>query len=111
MGYENTDNFDSPPIDAVDLGDFYAKAVALGYSHSCALSLNATVACWGGCYYGQCGNGNVSNIGGLPGTMGDNLDTVDLGASFQCSIKMWSPFRERRRHDRRRQEKMLDSRI
>ena len=28
----------------------------------------------------------------------------------QCSIEMWSPFRERRRHDGRRQEKMLDSR-
>ncbi|MGK5082747.1 hypothetical protein WDW37_05520 [Bdellovibrionota bacterium FG-1] len=59
-----------------------AVQVALGYYHTCALLDNSQVKCWGGNTDGQLGL-NLSNgtkIGDLPGSLGDILPVVDLGA-------------------------------
>ncbi|CAE6963162.1 unnamed protein product, partial [Symbiodinium sp. CCMP2592] len=68
-------------LTAVDLGtDFEAVQLALGYAHSCALSSQGAVKCWGqGNRLGLgLGDGGVY-IGTSPNEMGDALPVVDLG--------------------------------
>jgi alpha-tubulin suppressor-like RCC1 family protein len=54
-------------------------AISTGAYHSCALSDDGTVRCWGANYDGQLGRGNVAQRGDLPDQMGANLAPVDLG--------------------------------
>ncbi|HEX2659424.1 MAG TPA: hypothetical protein VHU40_14170, partial [Polyangia bacterium] len=64
----------------VDLGTGQrAAALALGGTASCALLVNGRIKCWGDPYQGATGHGDTEPRGGAPGTMGDNLPTVDLG--------------------------------
>lgn len=56
-----------------------AKAVALGETHTCAILDTNRVKCWGSAYEGALGYGDGLDHGAVPGTMGDNLATVDLG--------------------------------
>ncbi|MBI2606671.1 MAG: hypothetical protein HYW49_11395 [Deltaproteobacteria bacterium] len=91
LGYGDTANRFSPgPI--VDLGDdagngsgnpYYAKAIAAGFGHTCAILNNDKVKCWGRNNYGQLGLGDNSaskaNIGDEAGEMGNALAFVDLG--------------------------------
>jgi alpha-tubulin suppressor-like RCC1 family protein len=66
---------------AVDLGTGrYAKDIALGFEHTCALLDNNTVKCWGGNGFGQLGQENTTNLGDNAGEMGDSLPVVNLGA-------------------------------
>jgi len=53
--------------------------VAPGGYHTCALHSSGQVKCWGRNAYGLLGQGDETNRGGVPGQMGDNLPTVDLG--------------------------------
>ncbi|HEY5960854.1 MAG TPA: SpvB/TcaC N-terminal domain-containing protein, partial [Polyangiaceae bacterium] len=64
----------------VDLGaERYAKSIALGRNHTCALLDNDQVKCWGSNEYGQLGVGDTRMRGRLATDMGDNLPTVPLG--------------------------------
>eukprot|EP01083_Nonionella_stella_P061236 159612_1 len=70
----------------VDLGtDFQAIRIGSAGDHSCALSVDNRLKCWGFNAYGQLGYGDTNNRGGAPGQMGDNLVHVDLGINFQLA--------------------------
>jgi len=83
-----------------------APVVVAGVQHTCALTRDGNVRCWGGNSSGQLGLGDTRPRGGLPGEMGSNLPRVALGAgrsaraiaaggSFTCallddgSVKCW----------------------
>jgi cysteine-rich repeat protein len=71
----------------IDLGTgLTAKAIATGFSHTCALLSDDSVKCWGANYEGQLGRGDLSSIGDAAGEMGDKLPAVDLGASKVAAI-------------------------
>jgi alpha-tubulin suppressor-like RCC1 family protein len=68
-------------LPAVDLGTGRrAVALALGSTATCALLDDRAVKCWGDPYQGATGHGDIQIRGDRPGTMGDNLPTVDLGS-------------------------------
>ena len=68
-------------LPTVDLGtDRTATAIAAGYAHSCGILDDYTIKCWGLNGNGHLGQGDSpAPHGNGPGTMGDNLPTVDLG--------------------------------
>ncbi|MGZ3724875.1 MAG: hypothetical protein ACXWQQ_03715, partial [Pseudobdellovibrio sp.] len=64
----------------VDLGtNKFAKKIAVGWLHTCAILNDDSVKCWGSNTYGQLGYGNTTARGNASGQMGDNLPTVSLG--------------------------------
>eukprot|EP01083_Nonionella_stella_P030138 82704_1 len=89
LGYEDTNsrgdaaNEMGDNLPEVDLGsNFNVAQVALGVSHSCALSTLNTVKCWGRNDLGQLGQGDTVRRGMNPGEMGNNLPLVDIGQDF-----------------------------
>lgn len=67
---------------AINLGTSRtAKAVAAGYSHTCAILDDNTVKCWGGNVNGQLGLGATGNRGISAGQMAA-LPTVNLGTGL-----------------------------
>eukprot|EP01083_Nonionella_stella_P185515 676693_1 len=67
----------------IDLGwNFTPIQITLGYRHTCALSTNNTVKCWGYNFYGQLGYGDMKTRGSEPNQMGDNLLEINLGSDF-----------------------------
>ncbi|MFN3198639.1 MAG: thrombospondin type 3 repeat-containing protein [Bradymonadia bacterium] len=67
-------------LPTVDLGDgVVVVSVAQGYRHTCALTEEGLVKCWGYNGNGQLGQGHSSNRGNSRSHMGDNLPYVDLG--------------------------------
>jgi alpha-tubulin suppressor-like RCC1 family protein len=68
-------------LPAIPLGDgLTARAIAGGYTHTCALLGNHQVKCWGYNAYGQLGLGDTNNRGVAPYQMGNYLPFVSLGA-------------------------------
>lgn len=66
----------------VDLGaGFPAKELALGAHHTCALSTNGSVKCWGSNGFGQLGIGTTEEHGATTESMGAALPSVDFGGS------------------------------
>ena len=66
----------------VDLGaGLYAKSLARGIQHSCALLNDNTVKCWGDNAYGQLGIGDTADRGDQPNEMGAMLPTVNVGTN------------------------------
>lgn len=45
------------------VADFFARAVATGEGHSCAMDTNGDVYCWGSNQEGQVGNGSIDDSG------------------------------------------------
>jgi cysteine-rich repeat protein len=69
-------------LPTVDLGTGRtAQWVAAYNEHTCALLDDDTLKCWGQNVLGQLGLGDQSNRGSAPGTMGDQLPSVDLGTN------------------------------
>ena len=67
----------------IDWGsDFVIEQIAPCGRHTCALSMNNRVKCFGDNSNGQLGIGTQSNRGGQPGELGDDLPFVDLGSEF-----------------------------
>jgi alpha-tubulin suppressor-like RCC1 family protein len=82
---------------AVNLGvGRTAKAIALGYDHTCALLDDNTVKCWGNNDYGQLGYGDTTTRGKTSGDMAVlapiNLGTgrtaiaISAGYAYTCAI-------------------------
>jgi alpha-tubulin suppressor-like RCC1 family protein len=78
---------DALPV--VDLGvGRRATSLALGSTATCALFDDGAVKCWGDPYQGATGHGDIQPRGDRPGTMGDNLPTVDLGSRNGVPLKV-----------------------
>jgi alpha-tubulin suppressor-like RCC1 family protein len=77
---------DALPV--VDLGvGRRAVSLAVGSTAVCALFDDGAVKCWGDAYQGATGHGDIITRGDRPGTMGDNLPTVDLGSAGGVPFK------------------------
>jgi alpha-tubulin suppressor-like RCC1 family protein len=64
----------------------YARALALGNAHTCALLDNGAVKCWGANVYGQLGQGTAAAyIGDQASQLGDNLPAVNLGTGLTAT--------------------------
>jgi alpha-tubulin suppressor-like RCC1 family protein len=76
---------DALPV--VDLGPgHFAKSLALGVDHTCAILEDDHVKCWGRSFAYE----SSANIGDQPGEMGGALPAVDLGSSLTTkSITAW----------------------
>ncbi|MGE3974488.1 MAG: RCC1 domain-containing protein [Bdellovibrionales bacterium] len=76
----------------VDLGsDIQVLSLALGDVHSCALTHQFKVKCWGDANYGQSGYGDTEDRGDEPNEMGDALPAVDLGfAQFVIDLRSFN---------------------
>ncbi|CAM9675435.1 unnamed protein product, partial [Scytosiphon promiscuus] len=86
LGYEDTQSRGNTVeqmgdfLPVVDLGrDQRAIAVSTGFYHTCALLYTGDVKCWGFGSSGQLGQAYNDSIGSTVGSMGDNLEPVDLG--------------------------------
>lgn len=62
-----------------DVPTFVPKKIVSGWSHTCLLSTEGRIKCWGPNKDGELGIGSTVDVGRVPGTMGANLKTVDLG--------------------------------
>ena len=66
-------------LTVVDLGTGRtAKAVTLGWRHSCAILDDDSLKCWGSGGDGQLGYGHTNDLGDNSSEMGDNLPVDDL---------------------------------
>ena len=72
---------------AVDLGaGFTPVSLSLGYAHSCAMSNQGAVKCWGENQEGQLGLGDTATRGLQTSDMGTNLAAVYLGGHKAVQI-------------------------
>lgn len=65
-----------------------AAALALGSVHSCALTVDGGVKCWGGNFVGQLGNGTLDSRP-LPvqvSGMESGIAAIDVGLSHSCAL-------------------------
>ena len=92
LGYGNTDNIGDEQnemgddLSVINLGiDFIPNSVECGGYHSCALSVDHQIKCWGSNFAAQLGQGDTINRGDNIGEMGDNLTSIDLGTNFNPS--------------------------
>merc|ERR1719295_1148172 len=69
-------------MDSLDLGDFVSVRLEAGSSHTCAISDERKLKCWGLNWYGQLGLGDINNRGNEIEEMGDFLLIIDLGSNF-----------------------------
>lgn len=67
-------------LPAIDFGAGRSVvAVAPGSTHTCARLDDGHLKCWGANSNGELGQGDTNNRGATPGTLGDNLPSIDLG--------------------------------
>ncbi|MCA9398097.1 hypothetical protein KC573_04660, partial [candidate division WWE3 bacterium] len=63
--------------------------VTIGYSHSCGLLVNGSVACWGQDFFGQVGDGNDGNANELSPVLVSgswSFSDISAGASHSCGL-------------------------
>ena len=89
LGYGDTENRGDDVnemgdnLEYIDLGnEFIIDTMALGAEHSCALSTDHTVKCFGRGAFGCLGVGNEDTLGDQPGEMGQYLTAIDFGDGF-----------------------------
>ena len=89
LGYGNFNSHGIQPgemgddLPTVDLGTGRtAVQVSAGSDHTCALLDDDTVKCWGIGLSGRLGYGDILTRGTMPGQMGDNLPSIDLGSNI-----------------------------
>ena len=92
LGYGHTNNIGDAAgemgdnLQVVNLGDdFVPVQLHVGPHHSCAISNDSRVKCWGYNAYGQLGQGDTENRGDDNNEMGNNLTAIDLGTDFNVS--------------------------
>ena len=79
---------DLPPV---DLGGVAAKDILAGASHSCAVTVDDDLICWGANYVGQLGYGHSEDIGDdeLPASqgvvpLGGKVQKIEVGWAHAC---------------------------
>eukprot|EP01083_Nonionella_stella_P090079 251658_1 len=89
LGYGDTNDRGDVPNEMgnnlleLDLGSsFIPMQITTGFDHTCVLSTNNKVKCFGWNHHGQLGYGHTENVGDEPNEMGDNLLEIDLGSTF-----------------------------
>jgi len=87
LGLEDTDNRGDESgemgssLQDIDFGSGrFAKALAAGESHTCALLDDDSLKCWGENAAGQLGLGDTDNRGDDSGEMGSSLQDIDFGS-------------------------------
>ena len=72
-------------LPAVRLGSgVSARCVISGSAHSCVVTTDSRLKCWGSQSHGQLGTGSTTSHGHARDTMGDFLPFVDIGATPCC---------------------------
>jgi cysteine-rich repeat protein len=100
LGYGNTNNIGDNETPA-SAGNVFASntpviQLAAGGAHTCALSNDGTIRCWGDNQFGQLGRGNTADVGdneapvsgvftGLIG-MGEPVIQITTGQFFSCAL-------------------------
>lgn len=81
-----------PPVDVINV--INAKAVSVGEGHSCALTADGKVLCWGGNPWGQLGNGTTMDAA-VPGyVLGmDYVVQISSGSRHVCAVTVGSEVR------------------
>merc|ERR1719334_197832 len=82
LGLGNDDNYFSPEYWVTLPTGFDPIGVTAGEYHSCSLSDDGSVACWGYNANGQLGIGSTSRMGEDTNEMVDYLQITDLGTGF-----------------------------
>ncbi len=87
----NGDDSDSSiPADKVGIpGDAYPVDISSGYEHSCLVSQDGDVYCWGSNSHGQLGNGTSGGYSSTAGIVnGPNVDytSVAVGEHHSCAL-------------------------
>lgn len=88
LGYEDVANRGDAPgemaaLGYVDLGTgLVPKKIVLGHYHSCVQFTNNKIKCWG--KETANGSGDWLNKGNIPGSMGDSLQYVNFGSTYQA---------------------------
>eukprot|EP01083_Nonionella_stella_P041054 111358_1 len=75
-------------------GLFIPMQVAIGEHHTCALSQNNTIKCWGYNFFGQLGYGDTRNRGDEANQMGDSLRIEEMKQMkwvMRCLRLIWEP--------------------
>jgi len=71
----------------VDLGTgFNVMQLSCGGYHTCAVSTNLELKCWGKNSFGELGLGDTTNRGNYGGQMGNSLPVVQLGSDFSLKL-------------------------
>jgi len=92
IGDGTTVDVESPRT--VNSGSLVAASVtqvAVTYSHTCALTSNGKVSCWGGNYWGQLGNGTKTNVSvptEITGDLitGETVTQIAAGNAHSCAL-------------------------
>ena len=71
-------------LPATDLGGAAVAGIAAGYNHTCVLTNQAGVRCWGSSDYGQCGFG--TRLVDVDLGQGALVKTLDAGGSYNCAF-------------------------
>jgi len=70
-------------LTSIDWGsDFTLKKIKVGQQHTCGLSDDGELKCFGDNSYGQLGQGHSDDLGDEADEVGDNLAAIDLGAGL-----------------------------
>jgi len=86
LGYGDLVDRKSPPSSFVNLGQgVTAKEIAVGSTHTCAITNTGTVKCWGFNGYGQLGYGDTTNRNSPPSTavnLGSGVTAKKISAGY-----------------------------
>jgi len=86
LGDVTSDPYSLTPIDVNGLSSG-VQSVAVGFGHTCALTMDGKVKCWGWNKYGQVGDGTTTDryapveVSGLSG-----VQAVTLGEDYTCAL-------------------------
>ena len=86
LGNGNNTNLNAPSA-PINLGG-KAKAISLGYEHSCAILENGDLKCWGENGDGRLGTGNNTNLNipSAPINLEEKAVAISLGGKHSCAV-------------------------